>query len=238
MTNSINKRHLAQLLTVAVLGGSAVLGFSRGALADSDDRDGDKHYQTRNGHTESDRNSRRDGRDWDRDGRDGQHRNDSRDSHEGWKSNNGNGHNGQGDNHQRSRQDQRWNDGDHRFDNGRDNHHSNNGYWNGNHSDNSKHYGNTPNSDWNRRNQGYRGNNGSYGNGSYNNDRNDYRTFTGTVTKVEDDQFDIRADGVTYNVSTTRVPRGLDRGDVVRVYGERFGNNDIRNASVTIVNNR
>jgi hypothetical protein len=30
----------------------------------------------------------------------------------------------------------------------------------------------------------------------------------------------------------------LNRGDVVRVYGVRSGSNDIRNANVSIVNNR
>jgi hypothetical protein len=35
-----------------------------------------------------------------------------------------------------------------------------------------------------------------------------------------------------------RLPRNLDRGDVVRVYGRRYGDNDIRNASINILRNR
>ena len=74
----------------------------------------------------------------------------------------------------------------------------------------------------------------------WNKGRNDYRTLTGTVTRVQgSNRFDLRADGRTYNVhSSSRLPRGLDRNDVVRVYGMRSGNNDIRNARVTIIRNR
>lgn len=70
-------------------------------------------------------------------------------------------------------------------------------------------------------------------------DRRRYETFTGTVTKVDSSRrFDIRADGKNYNVFLNSGTRRLDRGDVVRVYGERSGSNDIRNASVTIIRNR
>lgn len=71
-------------------------------------------------------------------------------------------------------------------------------------------------------------------------DRNDYRSFTGTVSKVNSDsKFELRYDGKTYDVYVSgRLPRRLDRNDVVRVYGYRYGNNDIRNASVTVLRNR
>jgi hypothetical protein len=69
---------------------------------------------------------------------------------------------------------------------------------------------------------------------------NDYRSYSGTVTRVRGSRdFDIRANGRTYNVSTdSRLPRGLDRGDTVRVYGERAGDNNIKNARVSITRNR
>jgi len=70
--------------------------------------------------------------------------------------------------------------------------------------------------------------------------RSDYRTFTGVVTNSRSgDKFDIRVDGRTYNVYLSgRRPHGLDRNDVVRVYGKRVGGNDIRNASVRVLRNR
>jgi Ni/Co efflux regulator RcnB len=71
-------------------------------------------------------------------------------------------------------------------------------------------------------------------------DHNDYRTFTGTVSRVNSDsKFELRYNGDTYDVYVSgRMPRSLDRNDVVRVYGYRSGNNDIRNASVTVLRNR
>ena len=71
-------------------------------------------------------------------------------------------------------------------------------------------------------------------------DRRDYRTFTGTVVKVESNsKFELRANGRTYDVYISgRLSRRLDRRDVVRVYGYRHGNNDIRNANVSILRNR
>lgn len=70
-------------------------------------------------------------------------------------------------------------------------------------------------------------------------DRNRYETFVGTVTDTHgSDKFDLRVNGRTYNVYPNRNSRRLDRGDVVRVYGQRTGNNDIRNASVAIIRNR
>ena len=77
-------------------------------------------------------------------------------------------------------------------------------------------------------------------NGDDNNNDGDYRTFTGRVSNVDSDQrFDIVVDGKTYNVATSsRVPRGLDEDDRVRVYGLRTGDNNIVNATVAIVDNR
>lgn len=70
--------------------------------------------------------------------------------------------------------------------------------------------------------------------------RRDYRTFTGIVVKVRHgSKFELRYNGKTYDVYVSgRLPRRLDKHDVVRVHGYRYGNNDIRNASVTIVRNR
>ena len=73
-----------------------------------------------------------------------------------------------------------------------------------------------------------------------NNDSNTgYRTYTGRVTDVNSNQsFDIDVNGMTYNVTTSsRLPSGLDEDDVVRVYGRRANDNDITNASVTIIDN-
>ncbi len=69
---------------------------------------------------------------------------------------------------------------------------------------------------------------------------NDYRSYTGVVTNVRSDsKFDIRADGTTYNVTLSKnAPRRLDRNDYVRVYGMRSGENNINNASVSILRNR
>jgi len=72
-------------------------------------------------------------------------------------------------------------------------------------------------------------------------DRNsNTRSFTGTVTRVHTGRsFDMRLSGDTFNVYTnSRLPRGLNRSDTVRVRGERYGANDIRNASVTLIRNR
>jgi len=71
-------------------------------------------------------------------------------------------------------------------------------------------------------------------------DRRDYRSFTGTVERVNSkSKFELRSGGRTYDVYVSgHLPRRLDKHDVVRVYGYRHGNNDIRNADVTIVRNR
>jgi len=67
-----------------------------------------------------------------------------------------------------------------------------------------------------------------------------YQTFVGVVTKVESpSKFDLRLNGKTYNVYVSgRISRRLNRNDRVSVYGYRYGNNDIRNAKVTILRNR
>ena len=72
------------------------------------------------------------------------------------------------------------------------------------------------------------------------NDRKDFRTFVGVVSKAKSgDEFNIKIDGKTYNVYLdSRRPRGLDKDDLVRVYGKRVGANDIRNANVTVLRNR
>ena len=63
--------------------------------------------------------------------------------------------------------------------------------------------------------------------------------MTGLVSNVKGQQFDLRAGTTTYNVyASTRLPSGLRQGVTVRVYGERYGNNDIRNATVLIFRNR
>jgi hypothetical protein len=83
---------------------------------------------------------------------------------------------------------------------------------------------------------GYDNRNNSHRNG-YN---NSYNTFVGTVTNVKSNQsFEIRVNGHDYDVySNSHLPRGLNRGDTVRVYGVRSGNNDIRNAGVALIRNR
>ena len=77
-------------------------------------------------------------------------------------------------------------------------------------------------------------NNGNNGN------NNGYNTFTGRVSDVKSaKRFDLVVNGTTYNVMTSsRLPRRLDEDDQVRVYGRRTGNNDITNATVSILNNR
>jgi hypothetical protein len=84
----------------------------------------------------------------------------------------------------------------------------------------------------------------------YRNKRNDrrydrnrfdqYTTATGTVLNVRgnSDVFELRVNGTTFLVDPSgRLPRKLNRGDVVRVYGRRVGNN-ILNASVVLIRNR
>jgi len=67
-----------------------------------------------------------------------------------------------------------------------------------------------------------------------------YRNFTGVVTRASygENKIDVRIDGRIFNVYlSSRLPYHLNRGDVVRVYGRRYGNNDIRNSSVRILRN-
>ena len=70
-------------------------------------------------------------------------------------------------------------------------------------------------------------------------DNGDYKSYTGVVTNVRNSrEFDVRVGGTTYNVYANNSARNLDKGDTVRVYGQRTGDNDIRNASVSITRNR
>lgn len=77
----------------------------------------------------------------------------------------------------------------------------------------------------------------NYGNGRTNNGG---QSWTGTVTRVRSDRsFDFSVGGSTFNVySNSLLPRGLNQGDVMRVSGVRQDKNDVRNASVRLVNNR
>ena len=64
-------------------------------------------------------------------------------------------------------------------------------------------------------------------------------SYTGTVTNVRSgNSFDLNVGGRTYNVYTnSSLPRGLSRGDRVSVSGRSFGDNDVRGASVSILDN-
>ncbi len=76
------------------------------------------------------------------------------------------------------------------------------------------------------------------GRDDYNNDGGRYQTFNGTVVNLRNDrEFDIRDGGRTYNVVASSSTRNLSNGDTVRIYGQRIGDNDIRNANVTITRN-
>ena len=73
--------------------------------------------------------------------------------------------------------------------------------------------------------------------GGYQNGGNSY---TGTVTRVRSDQsFDVSINGKTFNVYTvSRTPWGLSTGDTVRINGVQKYDNDIRDASVSVIRNR
>ena len=72
-----------------------------------------------------------------------------------------------------------------------------------------------------------------------NNDGNRYQTFSGIVTGVRNNrEFDVRIGGTIYNVYANNAAPRLSNSDRVRIYGQRSGNNDIRNASVTVTRNR
>ena len=80
--------------------------------------------------------------------------------------------------------------------------------------------------------------NGNYGNGGYGNS-NGYQSYTGVVTNVRSSrEFDVRINGRTYNVYASASTRGLSKGDEVSIYGQRSGDNDIRNANARITRNR
>lgn len=63
------------------------------------------------------------------------------------------------------------------------------------------------------------------------------RLFEGEVTEItSDERFDLRVDGKTYNVFPINgVPRALRTRQIVQVRGWRYGNNDIRDAYITIL---
>ncbi len=90
------------------------------------------------------------------------------------------------------------------------------------------------------------GNRGSYRPGDYlpdfnrpNNNRRDFNTYVGEVTNIKNSrEFDARVNGRTYNVISDNTLRDLRRGDRVSVYGTRSGDNDIRDARVTVTRDR
>lgn len=81
----------------------------------------------------------------------------------------------------------------------------------------------------------------SNSNGNSNNNNNyysPYRNFEGMVTRINynANEFDIRINGDIYNVySNYEWPYDMREGDIVRVYGQRYGRNDIRNSEVDII---
>jgi len=81
---------------------------------------------------------------------------------------------------------------------------------------------------------------GKHDKNDHNKIRTQYQTFTGKVSKVNSrSQFNLRVGNTTYDVYLSgNASRKLDKNDVVRVYGYRYGVNDIRNANVTLVRNR
>ncbi|MEO6907244.1 MAG: hypothetical protein ABI210_05075 [Abditibacteriaceae bacterium] len=67
-----------------------------------------------------------------------------------------------------------------------------------------------------------------------------FRSFTGVVTHVDhgNNEFDIRINDDTYNVYPVRnLPNDLTKGEIVKVHGQRYGHNDIRNSDFTITDN-
>ncbi len=88
------------------------------------------------------------------------------------------------------------------------------------------------------RNNGGTDNDGRDNTGDYGN-RDGFNTYNGEVTDVRSNrEFDVRIDGRIYRVYADKTTRDINRGDTVRVYGSRSGNNDIRNARVTLANDR
>ena len=78
-----------------------------------------------------------------------------------------------------------------------------------------------------------------YGDRNRDDNRRDFATYTGVVTEVKSSrEFRVRAGGREYDVYADGSTRDLDRGDEVRVYGQLYGTNDIRDARVTITRNR
>lgn len=92
----------------------------------------------------------------------------------------------------------------------------------------------------NRNVHNQRNNRNNRRNDQWNNRYNRSQEFYGPVTKIKGNRdFDIRANGRIYNVTTSgRLPNNLRRNDQVRVQGIRSGTNDIVNARVTVVRRR
>lgn len=78
-----------------------------------------------------------------------------------------------------------------------------------------------------------------YGNPRPGGINNGARGYTGEVVNVVSaNRVDVRISGRLYNVYlVSRLPRGLNRGDVVRVDGVRSGTNDIRQARLQLLRN-
>ncbi len=91
-----------------------------------------------------------------------------------------------------------------------------------------------------RRNRpGYGNYRPGYGNPRPGGINNGARGYTGEVVNVVSaNRVDVRISGRLYNVYlVSRLPRGLNRGDVVRVDGVRSGTNDIRQARLQLLRN-
>lgn len=69
----------------------------------------------------------------------------------------------------------------------------------------------------------------------YNDNRRDFNTYIGEVTEVKSDrEFGVRIDGRSYDVYADNSSRRVNRGDIVKITGQRVGTNDIREARVTV----
>jgi hypothetical protein len=99
--------------------------------------------------------------------------------------------------------------------------------------------GNNNDNRWNNNGHHWGNNNNNNNNKWDNNNRwGNYQTFTGTVTEVESNsEFEVRIGGSTYDVYPSGTTQRVNKGDTVRIYGQRSGNNDIRNANVVIISN-
>lgn len=65
------------------------------------------------------------------------------------------------------------------------------------------------------------------------------RAYTGEVLAINSDrEFQARVDGRTYKIYATSATRGLRVGQTVSIRGQMFRGRDIRNASVSVLDNR